>query len=166
MVSSDFLHIAETRGQIEAATGLMRIDPLLDDDLVSTIAGFPQLALLFDSRNRGLFRHAMRERLPERLRLRPDKASFRRAVAEMIQGSDLNTLRSIASMHMCSQLGLVDSPTFAEHFETALAAGGETTQWAALWPALTVEAFIRSRWGEGLSTWDGDLRRKRWPDVA
>jgi asparagine synthetase B (glutamine-hydrolysing) len=143
LITHDFLHMAETRGQMEATTGLMRSDPLLDDELVSAVAGFPQPSLLLNFRNRGLFRHAMRGRLPERLRSRSDKANFRLAIAELLERSDLSALRSLAKMRYCADLALVEPRLFEKHFEEALAARAETDDWAALWPALSVEAFLQ-----------------------
>jgi asparagine synthase (glutamine-hydrolysing) len=146
LVHRDLLHVAESRGQVETATGLMRIDPLLDDELVSTVAGFPQEALLFDHRYRGLFRHAMRQSLPERLRLRPDKARFGHALTQSIRGSDVTELRRVARMQMSGDLGLVEPRKFIRHFEATFAKGDDA-DWAAIWPALTVEAFVRKRCG-------------------
>jgi asparagine synthetase B (glutamine-hydrolysing) len=156
LVVRDFLHIAESRGQLEAATGLMRIDPLLDDRLVSAVAGFPQKALLANGRSKGLLRQAMNLSLPERLRLRPDKARFECAIAELVQHSDLGELRSLATMRMCAQLGLVDPHRYKLEFEAMLRDGGASIASAYLWPALTVEAFVRSRWAQ-------QERDDQWP---
>lgn len=159
LVSQEFLHAAETRGQMEAATRLMRIDPLLDDEVVATVAGFPQRALLFGNRYRGLFRHAMRQRLPERLRLRPDKGRFEPAIAEVIRHSDLKRLRSLATMRMCGELNLVDPAKYYRHFEDVLAARVDNRAWPPLWPALTVEAFVRGQWGP-------EREDRRWSAMA
>lgn len=158
LIKREFLHAAETRGQTEVATGLMRIDPLLDDEVVSTVAGFPQRALLFGNRYRGLFRHAMCERLPERLRLRPGKGRFEPAIAEVVCRSNLAELRSLATMQMSAQLGLVDPRRYYRQFdETLTKADGRAL--GALWPALTVEAFVRSQWGN-------DAKERTWSITA
>jgi asparagine synthase (glutamine-hydrolysing) len=153
MASSHFLAMAEGRGQCEARTGLMMIDPLLDDQLVSAVAGFPQDSLWFGNRERGLFRHAMRQRLPESLRLRPDKAAFDAEICQIVRSSDLKALRALASMKMCGDLGLVEPRKYARQFEIEL----ERPQlgWSAIWPALTIEAFLRSEWGSAQkeATW-------------
>jgi hypothetical protein len=146
LVRKDFLHIAEARGQMEAATGITRVDPLMDDELVTLVASFPQEMLLFGNRRRGLFRHAMRGMLPEALRLRPDKARFEPALAEMVQGSDLAALRELASMRMLGELGLVDPVRYRRHFEMLLSDGVASSDWLAVWPALAVEAFVRAQW--------------------
>jgi asparagine synthetase B (glutamine-hydrolysing) len=152
LVSTELFEVAETRGQQEVATSIMRIDPLLDAELVSAVAGLPQELLLFGNRYRGFFRHAMRARLPERLRLRPDKGVFDPEIGWIVRGSDLKALRSLASMQMCGDLGLVDPRKFAPQFETVLA-DAEGAGWATIWPALAVEAFVRSQWGQKERTW-------------
>jgi asparagine synthase (glutamine-hydrolysing) len=147
LIFRDFLHIAETRGQMEAASGLTQIDPLLDDELVSLVASVPQQLLLFGDRSRGLYRHSLREMVPESVRLRRGKALFECAIAAMVGGTDLRLLRDLASMRMLGQLGLVDPQGYRPHFEAVLAAGGATFDWMAVWPALAVEAFVRRQWG-------------------
>jgi hypothetical protein len=153
MVSGNFLGVAEGRGQFETLTGLMVIHPLLDDQLVSAVAGFPQESLLFGHRDRGLFRHAMRQRLPESLRLRPDKAAFDAEICQIVRGSDLKALRALASMKMCGDLGLVEPGKYVRQFEIELAS--PQLGWSAIWPALTIEAFLRSQWGSAQkeATW-------------
>jgi asparagine synthase (glutamine-hydrolysing) len=146
LVKNDFLHLSETRGQEEAATNLMRVDPLLDDEVVSLVASLPQELMLFDDRQRGLFRHAMRRVLPERIRLRTSKAIFEPAIAEMVAGNDLKTVRELSTMIASANLGLVEPSRFQRHFDEVMSAGGGSRDWLTIWPAITVEAFIRSQW--------------------
>jgi hypothetical protein len=151
LVRSDFLTLSEVRGQMETVSGLMQIDPLRDDDLVGFLAGLPQDLMLFDDRQRGLLRHAMRHVLPERLRTRPDKARFEPAIAGMLDARNIARLRNLAEMRMLGDLGLVDPPLFGRHFEGVLSDGEKSPAWLAVWPALTVEAFLRAQWGNGAS---------------
>jgi asparagine synthetase B (glutamine-hydrolysing) len=146
LIRTDFVHISEFRRQMEVGSGITRVDPLTDDEVVTVLAGFPKEAMLFGSRERGLYRHAMRQILPERLRLRLDKACFEPAFAEMVNAADLEALRDLASMKMMGDLGLVDPPAYRSHFATVLAAGGKSIEWLAIWPALAAEAFARWRW--------------------
>ncbi len=147
--AGQFVLLAANRRQMEAATGLAQVDPLLDDEVVHLVSSFPQDALLHDERQRGLFRHAMRPLLPDRVRLRRDKAQFEAAIAEMVQNADLDSLRSLADMRLSADLGLVEPASYRRHFEAVLAAGERSPDWLAIWPALAVEAFARARWGEG-----------------
>jgi hypothetical protein len=144
LLRSDLLTLAEARGQMEAASGLAQIDPLTDDEVVATVASVPQEALLHDEWPRGLLRHATRQILPESLRLRPDKARFEPAIVDMLEGDGMAGLRELASMRLSAELGLVEPPIYRRHFEAVVAAGAESPDWLAIWPALAVEAFLRS----------------------
>jgi len=148
LAANDFALLASNCTQMEALAGVTQADPLLDDEVVALTSSFPQHMLLFEGRQRGLFRHAMRQLLPERLRLRRDKAVFEPAIAELVQGGNLNELRDLASMKMLGDMGLVCPQTYRRHFEALIAAGGESRNWLPLWPALAVEAFVRSQWGD------------------
>jgi hypothetical protein len=146
MVTSDFVFFATNRTQMEAADGLMQVDPLLDDEIVSLVASFPQHLLLFGDQQRGLFRHATRHLLPDRLRLRRDKARFESAITEMVRGADLPVLRDLANVRMSADLGLVEPLGYRAAFETALSAPGDTADWIGVWPVLAVEAYLRAQW--------------------
>jgi asparagine synthase (glutamine-hydrolysing) len=146
IIASNFLRVAEIRGQMESASGVMRIDPLIDDELVTFIASVSQETLLHGDRQRGLFRLALRQILPERVRLRVDKARFEPAIAQMVHGSDLGALRDLASVHALRSFGLVEAGCYRRQFNAILRAGSTSAQWNVVWPALAVEAFARSRW--------------------
>jgi len=146
LVRRDFMRHAELRGQLESLTGMVRTNPLMDDELLTTVASFPQHTLFFGDRQRGLFRYAMRQILPDSLRLRPDKARMEPGIAEMVGQSDLNALRSLAQMKRLADLGLVEPKAYRRHFETVLFDGGGHPDWLVIWPALAVEAFLRSSW--------------------
>jgi asparagine synthetase B (glutamine-hydrolysing) len=159
LVATDFALFASNCRQIEALGGVTQVDPLLDDEVVDLTSSFAQHTLLFDGRQRGLFRHAMRQMLPDRLRLRRDKATFEPALAEMVRAGDVGALRDLASMRMLGDLGLVYPPKYRQHFEAVMAAGGESREWMAVWPALAVEAFVRSQWGSsaGKESWTANV---------
>jgi asparagine synthase (glutamine-hydrolysing) len=148
LVRKEFMYLAEHRGQAEAASAIVRVNPLWDDELVALTAGFPQEVLLHGDRWRGLFRLAMPSIVPDSVRLRPDKAWFEPAIAEMVGGSDLGALRDLARMQMLGDLGLVEPARYRLHFEAVLSAGSESLHWLAIWPALAVEAFARSQWNK------------------
>jgi len=145
LTRKSFVIYAENRRQFEAASGVQHIDPLLDDEVVALLATFPQDILLFGDRQRGIYRHATRSLLPDRLRLRPDKGQFEPATAEMVRRSDLSALMDLASMRMLGDLGLVDPTSYRRCFDDLLS--GARDDWARMWPPLAVEAFVRSRWG-------------------
>jgi asparagine synthase (glutamine-hydrolysing) len=146
LVARDFVRIAETRGQIEAETNLAHAHPFLDDDVVEFVAGLAQTASFLGGQDRGLLRASARGILPESLRMRPDKARFEPAIAELIAASDLVALRELSNMQMSADLGLVEPTHYQRHFESALRDGPHCTEWPQIWPALAVEAFLRKQW--------------------
>jgi asparagine synthase (glutamine-hydrolysing) len=148
MMRSEFLEMAECRGQMEAITDCARVDPLLDDELVELVAGCPQEALLHGNQGRGLFRQAIRGLVPERLRLRRDKGHFAVALYGMIRGSDLSSLRDLASARELVKLGLVEPGGLRKDFDAALGSGERENHWLAVWPAIAAEAFVRKFQGE------------------
>jgi len=46
-----------------------------------------------------------------------------------------------------ADLGLVEPSRYQSVFRAMLAAGPRHHGWSAVWPALSVEAFVRSHWG-------------------
>jgi hypothetical protein len=93
---------------------------------------------------------AMRQMLPERLCLRPDKARIEPGIADTMTTSNVAVLRDLASMTMLGDLGLVDPPLYRRHFEAVVSAGRQSLDWLAIWPALAVERFLRLRWAAHL----------------
>jgi hypothetical protein len=73
----------------------------------------------------------------------------------MVKGGDVAALRDLASMRMLGDLDLVYPRKYRQHFEAVVAAGGQSSDWIAIWPALAVEAFVRSQWGDraGKESW-------------
>jgi asparagine synthetase B (glutamine-hydrolysing) len=145
LLQGDFLHIAETRGQLETVTGIERLDPLMDDEVVNLVTSLPKEMLLLGGRQKGLYRYALRRVLPESLLARTDKARFEPAIAEMVRGADLCALRELASMRHLGELGLVDPARYRACFDAALSAVGTPPNWLAIWPVLAVEAFAALR---------------------
>jgi hypothetical protein len=141
--SRDLVLFGTNRRQKEALTGLRQVDPLIDDEVVNLVASFPQHELLFGNRMRGLFRHAVRGMVPEGLRLRRDKAQFEPAIREMLLHSEKDVLRDLSNVRMLHDLGLVEAPTYRRHFKTVLDSRAQSPDWMAIWPALTVEAFLQ-----------------------
>jgi len=144
LVDSEFLEVAEARGQAEVASGCTRVDPMLDDELVTFVATLPLRSLLIGGSTRGLMRRALTGVVPEAIRLRDDKGTFETALAAMIGPRELRALRGLATMQASAELGLVEPFAYQRHFEAVVAQGGSSPDWMAIWPALAVEAFARS----------------------
>lgn len=135
---------SDMRGQLETASGCVRVEPYLDDDLVEFVAGLPPSLLFHDDRMRGLFRLAMRGLVPERLRLRRDKASCIAALREALDASGgLASLAELATMRALGDLGLVEPAKFSARFDDFVRAPMLGGIWMEIWPALAVEAFAR-----------------------
>jgi asparagine synthase (glutamine-hydrolysing) len=147
LINTNFMRIVETRGQLEAATGVKRVDPLMDDEIVSLVARMPQEVLLLGDRQRGLLRHTLSQMVPERVRNRSTKGHFETAIFEMVRASDLRQLRSLSGVQMLADLGLVEPAPYRRHFEAVLSAGETCVDWLTFWPALGVEGFTRLLWG-------------------
>ena len=146
LARSPQLHeVATMRVQFEAASGLRRVDPFLDPELLDFVASIPPLALLHGNRLRGLFRECARTLIPESVRERGDKAAFEPAQAQMVRAAGgFETLRPLASVIHAAELGLVEPALFRPAFE-ALAKDPLEGDWLGVWPLLAVEAFLRSR---------------------
>jgi asparagine synthetase B (glutamine-hydrolysing) len=137
-------YLAWCRHGQEVASGVERVDPFLDPTLMARVERLPAAWLLHGGTRRGLFREAMRDLVPSSVRLREDKASFEPAMVRfMASAGGLSSLRDLASATALHAHGLVDRRAFAATFDGFVAAPEQREAWAALWPALAVEAFLR-----------------------
>lgn len=137
-------YLAWCRHAQEVASGVERVDPFLDPTLTARVERFPAAWLLHGGMRRGLFREAMRGLLPSSVRLREDKASFEPAMTRFVSSAGgLSALRELASATELHAHGLVDRRAFTATFDGFVAAPEQREAWAALWPALSVEAFLR-----------------------
>jgi asparagine synthase (glutamine-hydrolysing) len=152
-----FLDAADSRGQLDTATGVPTLFPFLEAEYVDFLASVPPEMFFHDHRLRGLFRHAMRGILPESLRLREDKAEFEPlpdAIADVAR--DEPWFRELLRMEALGDLGIVEP----ERFRSAVTQVREHRDgrcWFDVWPAIAVEAFVR-----GL---DGDTRVRAGEDA-
>lgn len=144
--SPDFLEAADERSLLEQASGVLRIDPFLDDDLIEFVMRLPPLLLFHGSQMRGLFRLALKGLIPESVRLRPDKADFEPAFIEVMEAAGgLASFRDLAAMPNLAALGLVDPSGYRGAFDAFASQPLAGESWVSLWPALAVEAFAESR---------------------
>lgn len=127
----------------QMAGGLDREDPFFTREVAETVASMPAMALLANRRRRGLFREAMRGRVPDSVLDRSDKAAFApafqmffeaagglRAFAEELQGANL------------IRLGLVDARSFSREIANALSSPDEDGRYGYAWAAVATEAFL------------------------
>ena len=59
----------------------------MDDDLVEFLASVRPDRLLHGGWVRGLFRHAIRDLVPDQVRMRPDKANFELALLDLVRAA-------------------------------------------------------------------------------
>ncbi|WP_394823132.1 asparagine synthase-related protein [Pendulispora albinea] len=136
---------ATARAQLEAATGIKRIDPYLDPELVAFVMRLPLEHLFFGGRMRGLFRHAIRGLVPDRIRLRPDKAHVEEGLRELLAAAGgFEAFSDLTHPVHLEELGLVDAEAF---HRTALAQAKDPRmrpgEWVHLWPVMALEGFVR-----------------------
>ena len=143
-LSTDLMEGADARGQQEAVTGLRRVDPYLDPSFAGLLASIPPAKLFHEDRYRGLYSHAMKGILPDTVRLRSDKASFEPVPFEILESGGRARVEELLEMEALGDLGLVDPPAFRAAFARAGLAGSPVG-WLGVWPALSVEAFVRGR---------------------
>lgn len=143
--SAQYTHVARLRAQFEQATGVMRRDPFLDVELLRFVSAIPNDRLLHGGWVRGLFRSAMRGLLPDEVRLRQTKAFFEPAFAEMLASrGGLGALEDLWDVRQLASLGLADPEAFRDAV-LAVDRAPEEGGWLGIWPALSVEAFLRSQ---------------------
>lgn len=141
---------SELRLQEERLSGVLRVDPYLDEELVAYARALPPRALLPDGVRRGLFRDAVADLLPASLRLRPDKASFAPLHASLFRPPHAATLARLSPPEALADLGIVEPRPFADAVGRALASPAFAARYGAvLYPVLAVEAYARAWYDRG-----------------
>jgi hypothetical protein len=139
-------YLAWGRHAEEVASGIERVDPYLDRTLIREVERFPAEWLLHGGMRRGLFREAMRDLLPDSVRMREDKASFEPALVRFVSAAGgLESFRELANAVRLGELGLVDRRAFAAAVEVFVRSPDDGDAWTTVWPTLAVEAFLRER---------------------
>jgi len=130
------------RAQLEALSGVLRVDPYLDAELAVFALSIPPRLLLGTGPRevrRGLLREALAGVLPDTVRLRPDKASFAPAHRALFAPPYLETLRPRVSVGRLADLGIIEPRAFARAFASAAAGSAVDVR---LYSTLAVEAFL------------------------
>jgi hypothetical protein len=142
------LEISDARAQVAYETGCATIEPYRDERLVAFVARLPPAALLHGGYMRGLFRHAFRGLVPDAVRLRTDKASFEPALDAMHRPiGGRGAFSALASMRALEDLGVVRAKEYKDAFDAFLRKDDPGSDWIAVWPALSVEAFAEKALG-------------------
>ncbi|MGH7279882.1 MAG: asparagine synthase-related protein [Polyangiaceae bacterium] len=133
--------------ELATLAGVRLAHPYLSEDLLALTAALPPKLFFHGDRLRGLFRLAARGSLPEKIRLRPDKARFDLARQEMLKvAGGTASFEDLAAMSECGKLGLVEPEKFIQAFEEfPRKLISDDTAWTWLWPVLSIEGFLRAR---------------------
>jgi len=138
-------HLAWLRHQEDVAAGIECRQVFLERSLRSLVLTFPPEWLLHGAIRRGLFREAVRDLLPRPLVERVDKARFEGAFCRTLAAAGgFEHLRPLASGERLGALGLVEPHRFGQAFDAFERSPDDGEHWASLWPALGVEAFLRT----------------------
>jgi asparagine synthase (glutamine-hydrolysing) len=141
---------ADLANQISAISPCLVADVFADPRMVKFLLQVDPVVLSHGPSYRGLYREAMRGILPERVRLRNDKAGFEPAIAEAGRACpELGRLAELRDLRGLSSLGLTDGSAFGPTFDAYLSrfregapvAGDEL--WQRVWQLLAVEQFVR-----------------------
>lgn len=141
-------HLAWLRHQEDLAAGIETRLVFLEPSLQALIATYPREWLVHRSIRRGLFREAVRDLLPAAVVDRTDKAHFEDGLhAWLVAAGGFDRLRPLASGERLAALGLVEPRPFREAFAAFEKSPTDGHHWGTIWPALSVEAFLRGRDG-------------------
>lgn len=136
--------LAVFRHQLEVASGLTHRDPFFHPDLVRFVLSLPPERLFAGGWMRGLYREVLRGMLPDSVVFRDTKGGFEPGFTRMVRAAGgFSALEPLADVRYLADLGIVEPRRFRAAFG-ALAAAPEEARWIDVWPALSVEAFLRS----------------------
>ena len=138
--------IGVRRAQIERLSGLPRRDPLMDPQLLAFCATLPVSTLQHGGWHRGLYRLALKGRVPESIRMRRDKARFEPAIATLFAAEGgLDAFSDLIEMEALGALGLVSPRAFRRWIDELRAPDALDSD--RVWMAfrmLSLEAFARA----------------------
>lgn len=132
----DYRVWAHGRAQLARESGVQHGDPCLDSRLVATLSSVPLSTLLLGGTFRGLFRAALQNRVPDRVRQRIGKASSEVIFAEH-RARIHAQLRPLVTLAALSDAGFVRPRLFREAFDR----GGPLDR--GVWRTLSAEAYLR-----------------------
>lgn len=138
-------YCAEARAQTDTASPIPRADPLYDDSLVQFLTAIRQEKLFVDSSYRGLVRRAMRGLLPDKVRERVDKSDFEPALAQAMW--PIERFEPLLGFERIGAMGIVNVESFRKYIAPlydAPSAERNAARWTTFYPALAMEAFLRT----------------------
>lgn len=144
-----YIDMSDGRGQLEAATGIVRKDPYADEEILDLVARVRPFLLSHGGYHRGLLRLALRGRIPTTIRHRLDKSAFEPAFAGVAQaGGGFERFGDLWTPRRLEELGVVDAVAFRSAMEPLFRQPTSTLQSGALWSFATqvvaCEHFVRT----------------------
>ncbi len=145
--SAGACEVAQGRGQLNAVTGCIQVEPFGDPDLVAFITRIPPAMLSHGDQFRGLLRLALKGAVPDTVRTRPDKAWFEPALAELLEaGGGIEAFADVLAAPMLVRAGIVNHDEFAAMVRRLVAAPASQENaelWCPIWRVLATEAFVQ-----------------------
>jgi asparagine synthase (glutamine-hydrolysing) len=141
MVWSPFSRIFFWYDRLASQRGMEARYPFLDRRLADYVLAIPPEQLFQGGIHKMLLRRAMAGILPEYIRTRLDKTLFREYTAFAFQKADAK-IRALFSAPLCGRLGFVIEERLRQRYRE-YAAGDEEIQPLELWPAITLELWLR-----------------------
>lgn len=139
--SMQLMDAVDARTQIRALTGLPRIDPYLDVELVRFTSSLPFETLNCDGLYRGLFRRALADALPSSTRTRTGKADPEDQIVEIVKRQlSSRRMRELSTVPCLAGLGWVDPKLLRAHLDDL----HTSDELNALWPFLAAEALLQA----------------------
>lgn len=137
---------AEVRADVDEIVGVRRADPWFDGRLFAFLARLPVEWLEVDGLHRGLYRRALAGRLPESVRLRPDKGIADPFMARAFRAAGgVEVFVPYMDFSASADAGLVEPERLrawlAPHLRSP--AFFESPPFWALWRLVGVEALLR-----------------------
>jgi asparagine synthase (glutamine-hydrolysing) len=119
--------------------------PFLDQELVELVLSLPADAIVRDGWSRWIFREAMRDILPEKIRLRRKKIGFTTPEMRWLRAERATVQGIFRSPSFCAR-PYWDAPVVARGFKAACE--GELEESPLFWRILNIEAWLRVFHGE------------------
>jgi hypothetical protein len=154
-----FADMASVWGQVSSLTGVAPVDLFRDLDVVRYVAQLDPVRLSDGGLFRGLYRSALAGRIPESVRMRPDKAAGQPMIAAAAVAAGARPMLEVLTrFERLADIGLVEPAPLQPAARVWLDAmdRGERGdrdpsdgQWHVLWALASAEAFLRAVNKEG-----------------
>jgi hypothetical protein len=145
-----YADMADARTQSEVEGGIRLEDPYADEGILDLVARLPVHALFHEGLHRGLFRAALRGKVPESIRRRTTKSWFEPAFAAAIDPhGGLRAYGDLWNVRRLSALEIVDARRFRAAIDPFLSrptlVGDEAELWGCGVRAIACERFCEER---------------------